>query len=176
MSVIAILRQLSNCSSIILNMSKLYLLVILVSTALTTAQEIGVTKQFAGCYVLRVVAQHPASNRDYNVLPKRFLLTSHPSPYDKDSAGKIFTARSLDPKIRWDLSLSSWTVTDDGYLQISWSTGYVGYGVKLGWNKGFYRGSAHYWTDTDPQPLDPFTTRNSTPVRVDRVECTNSEK
>jgi hypothetical protein len=157
-------------------MSKLYLLLILASTGLASAQETGVIKQFAGCYVLRVVEQHPAMNRDYDVLPKRFLLTSHPSPYHKDSAGKIFTARSLDPKIRWDLSLSSWTVTGDGYLQISWSTGYVGYGVKLGWNKDSYRGTAHYWTDTDLLPLDPFTTRNSTAVHAHRVECKDSEK
>lgn len=68
------------------------------------------------------------------------------------------------------------TVTDDGYLQIAWSTGYVGYGVKLGWSEGSYRGTAHYWTDTDPQPLDLFTTRNSTAVHVDRVECKDSEK
>jgi len=114
--------------------------------------------------------------RDDDVLPNRFLLTSHPFPYHKDSAGQIFTARSLDPKMRWDLPLSSWTVTDDGYLQIIWSTGYVGYGVKLGWSKGSYRGTAHYWTDTDPQPLDLFTTRNSTAVHVDRLECKGSEK
>jgi hypothetical protein len=100
---------------------------------------------------------------------KRFQLTSHPYPYHTDSAGKTFVARNLET-IRWDLSLSSWTVTDDGYLQIIWSTGYAGYGIKLGWSKGSYRGTAHYWTDTDPQPLDLFTTRNSTAVHVDRVE------
>jgi len=155
-------------------MSKLCLLLILASTGLASAQETGATKQFAGCYVLRVVAQHPVMSGDYDVLPKRFLLTSH--PYHKDSAGKIFTARSLDPKIRWDMSLSSWTVADDGYLQIIWSTGYVGYGGRLGWNKGSYQGTAHYFTDTDPLPLDPFTTRNSTAVHVLRVECKDSEK
>lgn len=156
-------------------MSKLYLLLTLAATGLASAQETAVTKQFAGCYVLRVVAQHRAMNRNYDVLPKRFLLTSHPFA-DKDSAGKVFTARSLDPKIRFDLSLSSWTVTHDGYLQIIWSTGYVGYGVKLGWSEGAYRGTAHYWTDTDPQRLDLFTPRNSRAVRVDRVECKDSEK
>jgi hypothetical protein len=122
------------------------------------------------------VAHHPATNGNDDVLPKRFLLTSQPFRYHKESAEKIFAARNLDPKIRWDLSLSSWTVTDDGYLKIVWSTGYVGYGVKLGWNKGSYRGTAHYWTDTDQLPLDLFTTRNSTVVRVDRVECKDSEK
>jgi hypothetical protein len=157
-------------------MSRLYLLLILASTGFASAQETGVTKQFAGCYVLSVVAQHPTMNRDNDVLPKRFLLTSHSFPYHKDSAGKIFKARSLDPKIRWDLPLSSWTVTDDGYLQISWSTGYVGYRVKLGWDKGSYRGTAHYWTDTDPLPLDSFTTRNPAAVHAHRVECKDSEK
>ena len=152
----------------------LYLLLILASTGLASAQETGIIKQFAGCYVLRVVAQHPAVNTDD--LPKRFQLTSQPFPLRRDSAEKLFTARSLDPKKRWDLQLSSWTVTDDGYLQINWSTGYVGYGVKLGWNKDSYQGTAHYWTDTDPRPLDRFTTRNSTAVRADRVECKDSEK
>ena len=163
-------------TSIILAMLKLYLLLILAGTGLASAQESSVAKQFAGCYVLRVVAQHPAKMRDVDVLPKRFQLTSHPYRYDKDPEGKLFTARSLDPKIRWDLWLSFWTVTDDGYLQIEWSTGYVGYRVKLGWNKDSYQGTAHLWTDTDPQPLDQFTTRNSKAVRVNRVECKDSKK
>lgn len=134
------------------------------------------TEQFAGCYVLNALARHPAMNRAEDVLPKRFRLTSQPFPYHTDSAGKIFVARNLDSKIRWDLSLSSWTVTDDGYIQITWSTGYVGYGIRLGWSKGSFRGTAHYWTDTDPLPLDLFTTRNSTAVHVDRVKCKDSEK
>jgi hypothetical protein len=164
-----------HCLQYYSDMWKLYLLLILASTGFASAQETGVTKQFAGCYVLRVVTQHPAKNRHVDVLPKRFQLTSHPFPYDRDPAG-TFAARSLDPKIRWDLWLSSWTVTDDGYLQIDWSTGYVGYRVKVGWSKSSYQGTAHYWTDTDPQPFDQFTTRNSTAVRVDRVECKDSEK
>jgi hypothetical protein len=156
-------------------MRKLCILVILASTHLVAAQEKAMIEQFAGCYVLHVVARHPATNRAGDVLPKRFQLTSHPYPYHTDSAGGTFVARNLET-IRWDLSLSSWTVTDDGYLQIIWSTGYAGYGIKLGWSKGSYRGTAHYWTDTDPQPLDLFTTRNSTAVHVDRVECKDSEK
>jgi hypothetical protein len=126
--------------------------------------------------VLHAVARRPAKNRTDDVLPMRFQLTSRPSPYDTDSAGKTFVARNLDSKIRWDLSLSYWTVTDNGYLQIIWSTGYVGYGVKLGWDRGSYRGTAHCFTDTDALPLDPFTARNSTAVHVDRVECKDSDE
>jgi hypothetical protein len=158
------------------DMWKLCLLIILASTNLVAAQEKVLTEQFAGCYVLHAVARHPAINRAENVLPTRFQLTSRPSPYHTDSVGKIFVARNLDSKIRWDLSLSSWTVTDNGYLQVIWSTGYVGYGIHLGWSKGSYRGTAHYWTDTDPLPLDQFSTRNSIAVQVHRVECKDSEK
>jgi hypothetical protein len=135
-----------------------------------------VIEQFAGCYVLHAVARHPTMNRAEDVLPTRFQLTGDPFPSHTDSAGKIFVARNLDSKIPWDLSLSSWTVTDDGYLHIIWSTGYVGYGMQLSRSKGSFRGTAHYWTDTDPLPLDLFTTRNSTAVHVNRVECKDSEK
>lgn len=157
-------------------MSKLYLLLILASAGVGSAQETDVTKQFAGCYVLRVVAQHPAKKRDDDILPRRFQLTSQPSSYQSGPAGKLFGLRSLDPKRRWDSWLSYWTVTDDGYLQIAWNTGFVGYGVKLGWNKDSYQGTAHYWTDTDPEPLDRFTARNSMAVQVNRVECRDSGK
>lgn len=116
-------------------MSKLYLLPILATAGLASAQETPVVKQFAGCYGLRVVAHPTTKNRDVNVLPKRFQLTSHASPYRNNPAKKLFRARNLDPKIRWDLPLSYWTVTEDGYLEIDWSTGYVGYGVKLGGTK-----------------------------------------
>ena len=161
-------------SSIISSMHKLCLLIILASTPLW-GQETAIAKEFAGCYVLHVPARHPAMNRAEDVLPKRFQLTSRPA-YDPHSTGKIFVAQNLDSNIRWSLSPSSWTVGQDGSLQIIWSTGYVGYGIKLTGSKGSFRGTAHYWTDTDPLPMDQFTKRNSTAVSVDRVECKDSEK
>jgi hypothetical protein len=98
------------------------------------------------------------------------------APFGFGNPCPLFVARNLDSKIHSDLSLSSWRVTDDGYIQIIWSTRFDGYGIQLSRSKGSFRGTAHYWTDIDPKPIDPFAIGNSTAVQVDRVECRDSEK
>ena len=49
-------------------------------------------------------------------------------------------------------SMSFWNVNVDGTLHIVWSTDYVGWTVRLSGSGPELRGSAHYFTDTDPFP------------------------
>ena len=75
--------------------------------------------------------------------------------------------------MRWDLSmLSSWHLNSDGTLHVVWSTGYVGYHIQLGGTGTELRGTARYFTDTDPVPPGPRTVK----VVVQRAECKDSQK
>jgi hypothetical protein len=156
-------------------MRNLFLLVVFTGAHFAVAQDIAVAEQLAGCYVLRVLTEHHTT-RKVEILPRRFQLTTRPSSYQYGTSRKRFVARNLDSKIRWDLSTSSWTVTNDGSLQIAWSTGNVGCGMLVKGFKDSFRGTARYWADTDPDPFDARSIRNSIAVAVHRVECKDSEK
>lgn len=129
--------------------------------------------EFIGCYELRVVGenQSKASNPKKNdLLPKRFELTLRPST-DKGA----FVVRNLDSKA-WDsslmASLSSWNTGVDRTVHLVWSTGYVGYDVRLRRSGSELRGTAHYFTDTDPLPRN----NRDTAVVAQRVGCKEPEK
>ena len=73
------------------------------------------------------------------------------APADKDG----FVVRTLNPKVADSTlmaSMSFWNVNVDGTLHIVWSTDYVGWTVRLSGSGPELRGSAHYFTDTDPFP------------------------
>lgn len=124
------------------------------------AQDLAAAKAFAGCYSLRIEGR---LRNDYGnqVLPKQFELKTQ-----RVSDG--FVAINLDSRIRWDLSLSSWNVKDDGSLALNWSTGYVGWAIQL------YRsgpndlsGAARFWTDNGSE-------RRSSRVVVRTARCGDS--
>ena len=124
------------------------------------AQDLGEAKAFVGCYSLRVEGR-PRVDYGEQFLPKQFELETR-RVYDG------FPAKSLDSRIHWDLSFSSWNVKDDGSLALNWSTGYVGWAIQL------YRsgrddlsGTARFWTDTGSE-------HRSSRVVVRTAKCGNS--
>lgn len=130
------------------------------------------------CRLLRIIRAGGASiqcqeNRRFS--PRRFQLTMRPST-DKGA----FLVRTLDPKVGDSplmASMSSWKANLDGTLHIVWSTGYVGYDVRLSGSGPELRGTAHYFTDTDPTDTDPLPRINhDTAVVAQRVGCKESEK
>jgi hypothetical protein len=133
-------------------MRALFLVVFLMGGHLALGQGGTSTKLFAGCYELHFEGWHPiiASSSMNDFLPKRFQLTTQPFK------PKWFVARNLDAKVREGLPLSSWNVKDDGRLEIVWSTGFVGWDIELGGSGANLRGTARYFTDTDPHPSDPI--------------------
>jgi hypothetical protein len=150
-------------------MRSLCFIALLVSAPLATAQSSESVESLAGCYELRIPWWSLANPKG---LPRRFLLTTRrPVFCSVDSAKKCFVARNLDSKVHWDFSaLSSWTTKDDGTLQIVWSTGFLGYDIQLIKSGTDFRGTAHYFTDTPPDP------RNSLVVIVRRAECKDGMK
>jgi hypothetical protein len=153
-------------------MRLLYVVLVLVSAHLAMAQENAFRKsiEFVGCYELHVAAAHPSNAKKADFLPRRFQLTIRPST---NKGG--FVARNLDSKAG-DSSLmvllSSWNTNLDGTLHIVWSTGYVGYDIHLSGSGAELRGTAHYFTDTDPLPR----TNRDTAVVAQRVGCKESER
>jgi hypothetical protein len=145
---------------------------LLVSAHLAVAQENPFRRSlaFVGCYELHVPATHPSSAKRTDLLPRRFQLTIRPSS-TKDG----FVARDLDSKVG-DLSLmssmSSWNANPDGTLHIVWNTGYVGYDIVLSGSGAEFRGTAHFFTDTEPFPR----TNRNTAVVAQRVGCKESGK
>ena len=142
------------------------------SAHLVMAQENAFRKlvEFAGCYELHVPGAHrPNAKKTDDYFPRRFQLTMRPST-DKHA----FVVRTLDPKVEDSslmASMSSWNALD-GTLRIVWSTGYVGYDVHLSGSGTELRGTAHYFTDTEPFPR----TNRDTTVVAERVGCKESEK
>ena len=156
-------------------MRRACLVFLFVSAHLALAQENILLKSlaFVGCYELHIPTSDSASakRKKDDFLPRRFQLTTRPSTEN------TFVARNLDSKVRWDLSiLSSWHLNNDSTLRVVWSTGFVGYDMQLSGSRAELRGTAHYFTDTDPYPPDPRTNRNSMTVVVQRAECKDSEK
>jgi len=170
MSVIAIFRQLG---IIICHMRLLCLVLVLASTHLVMAQENTFRKslEFLGCYELHVPGAHQSNaKKTGDFLPRRFQLTMRPST-DKGA----FVVRTLDPKVGDSslmASMSSWNANLDGTLHIVWNTGYVGYDVRLSGSGPELRGTAHYFTDTDPLPR----INRDVAVVAQRVGCKESEK
>lgn len=154
-------------------MRLLCVVLVLVSGAhLAIAQENAIrgSLEFAGCYELHVVGERQTKTKNTeDLFPRRFQLVMRPS--DKDG----FAVRTLDPKVADSslmASMSSWNANLDSTLRIVWSTGYVGYSVRLKRSGPELRGTAHYFTDTDPFPP---TNRDLSAV-AQRVECKVSEK
>jgi hypothetical protein len=155
-------------------MRLLCVVLVLVSGAhLAIAQENAIrgSLEFVGCYELHVVGERQTKTKNTeDLFPRRFQLVMRPSA---DKVG--FAVRTLDPKVADSslmASMSSWNANLDGTLRIVWSTGYVGYGVRLKRSGPELRGTAHYFTDTDPFPP---TNRDLSAV-AQRVECKVSEK
>ena len=155
-------------------MRLLCVVLVLVSGAhLAIVQENAIRRslEFVGCYELHVVGERQTKTKNTeDLFPRRFQLVMRPSA-DKDG----FAVRTLDPKVADSslmASMSSWNANLDGTLSIVWSTGYVGYSVRLKRSGTELRGTAHYFTDTDPFPP---TNRDSSVV-AQRVECKVSEK
>ena len=152
-------------------MRRACLVLFFVSAHLALAQENTLLRSFAfvGCYELHTPTSDSASakRKKGDFLPRRFQLTTRPSIED------TFVARNLDSQVRWDLSmLSSWHLNSDGTVHVVWSTGYVGYHIQLGGTGTELRGTARYFTDTDPVPPGPRTVK----VVVQRAECKDSQK
>jgi hypothetical protein len=150
-----------------------FVVLVLGSAHLAIAQENAFRRSlaFVGCYELRVPVAHPSRTKGTDpLLPRRFELTIRPS-----TIKGTFVARNLDSKAG-DSSLmswmSSWNANLDGTLHIVWNTGYAGYDLRLSGSGAEFRGTAHFFTDTEPFP---YTDRN-TPVVAQRVACKESGK
>lgn len=115
-------------------------------------------REVVGCYELRVKRSKLVSeNYGLQFLPKKLELTA-----ENGALGGL-AVKSLDPKARWDLSLSSWRVKDDGTVELGLSTGFVGWNFHLRRSDSELRGTARFWTDTDAElgpdsGLGPFQT------------------
>jgi hypothetical protein len=129
------------------------------------------TESLAGCYRLQVLGWHVLSEANMR-LPRRFILATQPYPH----SGSRFVARNLDLKVQWDLPLSSWSAKDDDTLQITWSTGFVGYDVQVIKSGSEFRGLAHYFTDTDANLSPTLTPSNSLSVVIRRADCQDTTK
>src|SRR5258708_34341881 len=130
--------------------------VLMAGARLTFSQAVGSTEAVTGCYELRLL--NTLGEAGAERLPRRFVLTTRAY---STSTKKSFVVRNLDPKVRWDLPLSSWNAKEDGTLQSAWRTGCVGWNIHLSKRGPGLRGRAHYFTDPDssvPQGLTPANT------------------
>lgn len=142
MSVIAIENHHYN----LCRLRVLLLGLLLVSGNVAAAQMGRAPQGFAGCYQLNVKGLHPAKTYGDQFLPKRFQLTTRPLK-------EGFVVRNLDPSVRWDLPLAFWDVKNESRLEITWSTGFVGWEIQLvGSYTAGLRGTARFFTDTDLHP------------------------
>ena len=153
-------------------MRLLCVVLVLASADLVMAQEDTFRKslQFVGCYELHVAGAHQTKAKDPDLLPSRFQLVM------RASAGKDgFIVRIPGPKVADSslmATLSFWKANLDGTLHIVWSTGYVAWAVGLSGSGPELRGTAHYFTDTDPSP----PTNRDVAVAAQRVGCTEPAK
>lgn len=131
-------------------MKGLFLIFLLTCGYIAAAQDSKAAQAFAGCYELRVEGWRSFI---LDSPPRRFQLTTRP-------VESGFEARDLDSK-RWEGSttLTAWNVTDEGKVEIGWSTGFVGWDILLSKSGANLRGTAHYFTDTDDlnKPSRPLT-------------------
>ena len=111
-----------------------------------------------GCYELRVERSRQVSeNYGHQFLPKKLELTAEPGAFG------WLAVKNVDSNRRWDLSLSSWSVNDDGTVELGLSTGFVGWHIHLKRAGSDLHGTARFWTDTDAKlgpdsGLGPFRT------------------
>ena len=107
------------------------------------AQDSEAVQAFVGCYELRVDRhQYVFNNYGREFLPKRFELKA-------EHVNGGFTVKNLDSTMRWDLPLSSWRFKDQGDIEITFSTGYVGWTIQMNKSGSEFRGTARFFTDTD---------------------------
>jgi hypothetical protein len=98
---------------------------------------------FVGCYALRVERhQYVFANYGREFLPKQFELKA-------EHVYGGFAVKNLDSNMRWGLPLSSWRFKDEGDIEITFSTGYVGWTIQMNKSGSEFRGSARFFTDTD---------------------------
>lgn len=138
-------------------MKGLFLIFLFTCGYIAAAQDSKAAQAFAGCYELRVEGWRSVITSSP---PRRFQLTTRP-------AESGFEARDLDSKEHWNLQLTAWNVTDEGKVEIGWSTGFVGWGILLSKSGSNLRGTAHYFTDTD----DPNKPSRPVTVVAHSVDC-----
>ena len=124
-------------------MKTLFVMLLIAYGQVGLAQDSEAIYAFVGCYELRVEKQEHVVNYGRDVLPRRFELKA-------EHAYGGFAVKNLDPKVRWSLPLSSWHFTGKGDIEITFSTGYVGWTVQLKKWASEFRGTARFFTDTDP--------------------------
>ena len=139
-------------------MKVLLLVFLLTCGRVGIAQDSKAAQAFAGCYELRVKGWHPFTS--FDLLPTRFQLTTRPIE-------RGFAVKSFDASVRKELPLSSWNLKDDGKIEIIWSTGFVGWEIRLSRD---LRGTARSFADVDPQPSGDVT------VVIRAVDCRGFEK
>jgi hypothetical protein len=132
--------DLSTTSDRIFEMKTVFLIFLLAIGHFEDAQDSKEPQALAGCYELKVKGWHPFTSLD--LLPTRFQLTTR-------AANHGFLVRNIDARVREELPLSFWNVKGDGKIEIVWSTGFVGWKIRL---NGDLRGMAGFFTDTPPQP------------------------
>jgi hypothetical protein len=131
---------------------KMLLVVLLIAYGQWGLAQDREPQAFVGCYDLRVERQkRVVDSYRREILPKRFELKA-------EHVYGGFAVKNLDSKIRWDLPLSSWRVKDDGDIEITFSTGYVGWTIQMKKSGAEFRGTARFFTDTDslPSKRDPL--------------------
>jgi hypothetical protein len=109
------------------------------------AQDSKAPQALAGCYELKVKGWHPFTS--FDLLPTRFQLTTR-------AVNHGFAVRNFDASVREELPLSFWNLKGDGKIEIVWSTGFVGWKIRLSRD---LRGMAGFFTDTDLQPSGDVT-------------------
>ena len=135
------------------------------------AQDREAVTSLVGCYELRVERhQYVFDNAGHDVLPKRFELKA-------EHVYGGFAVKNLDPKIHWDLSLSSWRLKGEGDIEITFSTGYVGWTIQLNKSGSEFSGTARFFTDTDsllskPDPVREVLRRSSDARICPRLKAT----
>ena len=121
---------------------KFWFLVFLVMCGqVASTQDRKAAQAFEGCYELRVEGRQPLLNYGNQFLPKRFQLKA-----ERVNGG--YAVKNLDSKVRWDLPLSSWRLKGEQGVEITWSTGYVGWDIQLSSFGAEGRGTARFFTDT----------------------------
>lgn len=144
-----------------------YIAALLAGAHLAFAQTGAYVESFPGCYELRVLERHVLGEPER--LPRRFRLSRGAHVYVTPE--KNFVQQDSGSNEFWSSELSSWNATDRDTLQVIWSTGFIGWDIRLNKSRSELRGWAHYFTDTDSDRPQEFTARNSLPVAVRKTEC-----
>jgi len=115
-----------------------------------------------------------------DLLPTRFQLTMNPQP---ETGG--FVARNQDAQVHYAMLFRSWKANPDGTLDLSWGTGFAGYGVRFTGLSAVIltthsttelRGTAYFWTDTDQYPPNSQNDHKSVQAVAHRAACQEKAK